>query len=70
MSFIFTKEWLITLHGFFVNLATGWFGAALFTPGFFYQPVWPVVLTFNLANGTLCLLAAVHIERRLMSYDS
>lgn len=57
--------WLLALSDLFINLAAGWFGAALVIPITGRLPkrlnLW--LLTYNASFGTLSLLIAVLLRK-------
>ncbi len=58
--------WLKSLSGLFLNLSAGWYGAAFIVPlSYITSPYWPVYLIADIANGILCLVTSVQIERIL-----
>lgn len=72
MNFIFTKPWLKSLSGLFINISAAWFMAAALTTNItkLQKTESYIILCYYLIAGLLYLLLSVKIEEILTIYDS
>jgi len=61
----FTKPWLKSLSGLFLNLSATWFAALFITPAITPSSNLFWLLTRYLSSAILCLLLSVKIEELL-----
>lgn len=71
MVFLFTRPWLRSLSGLFINISAGWFMAAALTTNItnLQKIEFYIILFYYLISGLLYLLLSVKIEEILTAYD-
>lgn len=68
MRFLFTKPWLKTLFGLFINLSASWLALAFITPRISRSLSELLIsLTSNISYGIVFLVLAVNIEKDLQN---
>lgn len=68
MRFLFTKPWLKTLSGLFINLSASWLALAFITPRISRSLSELLIsLTSNISYGIVFLVLAVNIEKDLQN---